>query len=184
MIWRLLVLVCVGVSFCAPVASAQTPDDVELQVKAAFVYQFTRYVEWPAGALGPGAPFSVCVVAQTSVRQAIEQVLEGERVDGRPIRLTTPATPDAAKSCQLLYIESKSMAQGEPMLGAVHRSPVLTISDAAEFAENGGHIQLLRDGTRVRFDLNQTSARECGLTLRSQLLRVARTILIPSADAP
>jgi hypothetical protein len=155
-----------------------------LQVKAAFVYQFTRYVQWPAGVPPAGVPFSVCVVAQSTVRQAIGQVLEGEQVEGRPIRLTSPATPEAARACQVLYVEARSMAQGEPMLAAVQRSPVLTISDASEFAGNGGHIQLVRDGTRVRFDLNQTSARECGLTLRSQLLRVARSILVPGPGIP
>jgi hypothetical protein len=182
---RLRVLICLVPALAAPMAGfAQAANDVELQVKAAFVYQFTRYVEWPVTALTPGAPFSVCVVAQSRVRQAIEQVLAGERVEGRSIRLVVPATPEAARSCQLLYIEAKSMAEGETMLGAVHRSPVLTISDASEFVPNGGHIQLVRDGTRVRFDVNQTSARESGLTFRSQLLRVARGIRIPAADAP
>ena len=182
---RLFIISCLVTTLAASVSGfAQATNDVELQVKAAFVYQFTRYVEWPVKALPPGAPFSVCVVAQNTVRQAIEQVLAGERVEGRPIRLISPTTPEAARSCQLLYIEGKSMAAGEPMLGAVHRSPVLTISDASEFVPNGGHIQLVRDGTRVRFDVNQTSARECGLTHRSQLLRVARDIKIPAANAP
>jgi len=179
---HLLVIAFVGFSVATPMSARQTPGDYELQVKAAFVYQFTRYVEWPTGALAPGAPFSVCVVAQNSVRRAIEQVLDGERFDGRPIRLLTPSTPDAAKACHLLYIEAGSMAQGEPLLGAVERSPVLTISDASDFVENGGHIQLFREGPRVRFDLNRTTAAERGLVLRSQLLRVARAIRVPAAD--
>ena len=181
---RLLVLAFLGASLSWPVSAAQAPGDFELQVKAAFVYQFTRYVEWPAGALAPGASFSVCVVAQSSVRRAIEQVLEGERFEGRPIRLMTPSTPEAARTCHLLYIEAGSMAQGEPLLGAVERSPVLTISDASDFVDNGGHIQLFREGSRVRFDLNRTTATQRGLTLRSQLLRVARAIRLPAADIP
>jgi hypothetical protein len=182
---RLFTVGCLAAMLALPVCGlAQVNTDVELQVKAAFVYQFTRYVEWPSTSLAPGAPFLVCVVAQRTVRQAIEQVLAGERVEGRPIRLISPTTPESARSCQLLYIEGKSMADGEAMLGAVHRSPVLTISDASEFVPNGGHIQLVREGTRVRFDVNQTSARACGLTFRSQLLRVARDVKIPAANAP
>jgi hypothetical protein len=180
----LFALAYVGIWLGLPVSAAQSAADYELQVKAAFVYQFTRYVEWPTGALAPGAPFSVCVVAQSSVRRAIEHVLEGERFEGRPIRLLTPSTPDAAKACHLLYIEAGSMAQGEPLLGAVERSPVLTISDASDFVDNGGHIQLFREGPRVRFDLNRTTAGQRGLVLRSQLLRVARAIRVPAADLP
>ncbi len=180
---RLLLIACLAGSLTASLTGAQVTDDAELQVKAAFVYQFTRYVEWPAGALPPGAPFSVCVVAQNQVRRAIEQVLEGERVDGRPIRLITP-TVESATSCHLLYIEAGSMAQGEAILGVVEQKPVLTISDASDFALNGGHIQLVRDGPRVRFDLNRSSATSRGLVLRSQLLRVARQIRVPGADAP
>jgi hypothetical protein len=181
---HLLVIAFVGIWLGLPVSAAQSAADYELQVKAAFVYQFTRYVEWPTGALEPGAPFSVCVVAQSSVRRAIEHVLEGERFDGRPIRMMTPSTPEAARTCHLLYVEAGAMAQGEPLLGAVERSPVLTISDASDFVENGGHIQLFREGPRVRFDLNRTTATQRGLTLRSQLLRVARAIRVPAANIP
>ena len=181
---RMLVAALLGVSVAAPRAVVQDPTETENHVKAAFVYQFTRYVEWPRGVLADGAPFMVCVVAQNMMRHAIEQALDGERVEGRPIRLTSPTTPEAARACHLLYIESRSMAQGEPLLGAVHKLPVLTISDSSEFAPNGGHIQLFREGTRVRFNLNQTSAKDCGLTLRSQLLRIAAKILIPAANIP
>jgi hypothetical protein len=157
------------------------PADVGRQVsdadvKAAFLFNFTRFVEWPSAATQPSAPFRLCVVADRQTTAVIEKTMEGESVNGRPSQTTVPATPEDARVCQILFVGRSETGRLAQLLAAVRDRPVLTVSDAARFTTRGGMIGFVLDDDRVRFDVNLGAAKRSGLQISSRLLRVARYV--------
>lgn len=145
-------------------------------VKAAYLFNFTRFVEWPEGALPLGEPFRLCAIADTRTTAAIAQTMQGEPVHGRPSETMTPRSADEARACHMLFVGRSEMAASAPILSAVHDRPVLTISDSAQFIRRGGAIEFVLEEGRVRFDVNLDNARRAGLSISSRLLRVARSV--------
>jgi hypothetical protein len=112
----------------------------------------------------------------SSFEESVDKVLEDETKGGRAMIRTVPETPAAARSCHILYIE-RTEGELAQYVAAVRDRPVLTVSDSAELLALGGHIALVRVDNRIRFDINLANARQSGITLRSQLLRVARKVI-------
>ncbi len=147
--------------------SAAQPS-LEYQVKAAFLLNFVRFVEWPPGTLGTDAPFNVCIVGGDPFGPAIDQIVEGESVSGHKLTVTRLREGQQA-SCQVLY-----MAGGQA--GNTAAPGVLTVGESDEFIRHGGIIAFVIDNRRVRFDINLKAATSAGLKLSSKLLAVARSI--------
>ena len=180
---RLVAAACAAASLSVcGAAVAQTP--AENEVRAAFLYNFTKFVEWPST---PGAkttePFRMCVVADAGFTRVVDTIVQGESVMGRPLVVVTPATAEAARTCQLLYVGQAERERGGRLLAAVRDQPVLTVGDSPRFIESGGTIQFVLDNQRVRFDVNLQAAERSGLHVSSSLLRVARHIT-PSRTEP
>jgi hypothetical protein len=152
-----------------------TPQVSEIDVKAAFLFNFTRFVEWP-NAAATSAPFRLCVVADRTTTAVIQKTMEGESVNGRPSQTTVPATPEDARVCQILFVGRSETGRLAPLLAAVRDRPVLTVSDAARFTTRGGMIGFVLEDDRVRFDVNLAAAKRSGLQISSRLLRVARNV--------
>lgn len=149
--------------------SASEPD-----VKAAFLYNFTRFVSWPAG-IPPGTePFRVCVIADAETTAAVERTMAGETVHGRPAETRVPTTPRQIKSCQMLFVGRSAEERAGPMLAAARESPVLIVGDGETFPKRGGAIGFVLEDGRLRFDIAPRNAQRTGLTISSRLLGVAR----------
>jgi hypothetical protein len=173
---RIAAAACMAVSLvvCAAPA-AQTPAEDE--VRAAFLYNFTKFVEWPSPPGQKSAePFRMCVVADADFTRVVDAIIRGETVLGRPLVLATPATPEVARTCQMLYVAQGERERGTRLVAAVRDLPVLTVSDAPRFLASGGAIQFVLDNRRVRFDINLAAAERARLRVSSNLLRVARNI--------
>ena len=176
--------ICAVLAIVHPIAQ-QPRASLEGAVKAAFLYQFIRYVEWPPKGLPDGSgPFRVCTVADGAFDETLDKVLEGETAGGRPLIRVTPETPQEARRCQILFISKDDVARGEILLESVLTIPVLTVSDAPDFLHSGGQIRMLRDDNRIRFDVNLPAVKRSGLTLRSQLLRLARQVTTDPGGRP
>lgn len=147
----------------------------EHAVKAAFLYNFTRFVAWPDGIPAASEPFRLCVVADAPTRAAIEETMQGELIQGRPAEVHVPQTPQEARRCQILYIGRGAGARGTQMLNTVRSHPVLTVGETNGFIEQGT-IQFVVENDRVRFDVNMANAERARLTVNSRLLRVARDV--------
>jgi hypothetical protein len=157
-------------------AQTQAPEP---DIKAAYLYNFTKYVEWPSEG-GPGTgPFRLCVVSDEVTRRAIERTVDGETVNGRPLVLLAPQTPQHAQQCQILFVGRSERQQASRLLAAVRDQPVLTVGDSSRFTEEGGMIEFLLQDNRVRFDVNLARAQQSKLRVSSNLLRVARKVLEP-----
>jgi hypothetical protein len=155
-------------------AAAQQPDSSEAPVKAAFLYNFTKFVEWPDTAFAqPSAPFVVCAFADAAFRRALEAILENEQVRGRPITVA-PASLEDPRGCHIAYFAQGEAERQERMLDAVKHLPVLTVGEGRRFLERGGQISFLVENDRVRFAISRRAAGAAKLTISSKLLRVAR----------
>ena len=166
--------VCAAASLlvCAR-ATAQTPEN---EVRAAFLYNFTKFVEWPQVPAHVGEPFRMCIASEDDFALVVEAIVKGESVGGRPIAVETPATSEAARACQVLFVSHGERERGARMLAAVRDLPVLTVGDSPRFLQSGGAIQFVLENRRVRFDINLPAIDRAGLRVSSDLLRVARTI--------
>ena len=164
-----------AVLFSAP-APAQ-PAVAESDIKAAFLYNFAKYVVWPDTAFANG-DFHLCVAADRQFVASLDAIIAGETIEGRQVTRLTPTTPEAARSCHILFV-----GRGEPLAyrlySSLERLPVLLVGDAPDFLDQGGMVTFVREGDRVRFDVDVTVAEQAGLTISSRLLRIARRVLSP-----
>jgi YfiR/HmsC-like len=167
----------VAVVLAAPeVTRAQSPQaSLENDVKAAFLYHFTKYVEWPAPS-APDEPFRLCALADTAFIAALDRTIGEEFVDGRRLVRAEPRSVDDARRCAILYVGTGYAAQAAPMLAAIRDLPVLTVGEGAPFLQHGGAIGFLLENNRVRFDISVHAIQRSGLKASSKLLRVARTV--------
>jgi hypothetical protein len=149
------------------------PQVGEADVKAAYLFNFTRFVEWPAGTPAPSNPFRLCVLADGTMTALIERTMTGEAVKGHTSETAVPASIEEARRCQILFVGRSEMSRARPMLAALRDDPVLTVSDAARFVETGGMIEFVRVDENVRFRVNLEAARRSHISISSRLLRVA-----------
>jgi uncharacterized protein DUF4154 len=156
----------------ASAAIGQPPTEYE--VKAAFLLNFARFVEWPPEK-GQG-PFVVAVLGEDPFGPALDRTFEGNGVGGRPSEVRRlPRLEDASRT-QILFIGKSEERRLPAILAALRGTHVLTVSDIPGFAERGGMIGLRLEERRVRFDINPEPAAESGLKLSSQLLKLARIV--------
>jgi hypothetical protein len=150
---------------------------LEPDVKAAFLYNFTKYIAWPGAPAPGGEPFRLCVLADAEFTQAVDRIIAGESVEGRALARTEPHSADEARRCAILYVGRGHHERGAPLLAAVRQSPVLTVGESPRFVEEGGAIAFVLENNRVRFDISPERLQRSGLVVSSKLLRVARRIV-------
>lgn len=162
-----------------PVSAQSTPAG-ESDVKAAFLLNFTKFINWPATAFA-GTPdvFRVCVFAEPTFVQSVQRMLQDETVRGRPIQVETPDSAERARSCHIAYFALSSVDHAAGVLPTLRQVPVLTVGESRRFLAQGGALAFVLDDNRVRFDVNKKAVERAGLTISSKLLRVARRVTPP-----
>jgi hypothetical protein len=156
--------------------SKQAAKFNEYQVKAAYLKNFVQFVDWPADSAGaPNEPYPICVLGADPFGAALDGALSGESVNHHPLIPRRLANAKQATSCRVLYISSDE-AEVRRGLSAVENASILTVSDYPEFLDRGGMIQFVIDNNHVRFEINLIAARKVGLTLSSELLKIARSV--------
>jgi hypothetical protein len=148
----------------------------EYAVKAAFLYHFAKFTEWPAAAGGPNPPVvHMCVLGDDPFGQALEDLSE-RGADGLRVDVRHVTRVEAQPRCHILFI---SMSEGDRLaedLARASRDSILTVSDLAGFAQAGGVIQFVLEDGKVRFWINRAAAERGGLHLSSRLLALARIV--------
>jgi hypothetical protein len=174
---RFLAIVAFVSALSAPRGlNAQAPKPTEYEVEAAYLSNFGRFIEWPVRAVAATDPFNVCVLGQDPFGPLLEAALRGETLGGAPmVAKRVPGVEDVA-GCRILFVGSSKDSQLKPILAVLGKSNILTVSDMPGFTKGGGMIQFVLDGNRVRFEINLTAAQHAGLTLSSELLKVAVAI--------
>jgi hypothetical protein len=163
-------IICTGV----PILQAQAPKASEFQVKAAYLFNFGRFVQWSDP--GTSETFEICVLGSDPFGSALDSTLAGGTIAGKNVTAKRIARPQDVNSCRVLYISSSEEGRLREDLQALDKARVLTVSDIPGFSERGGMIGFVSEGNRVRFDVNLDSAAGAGLTLSSELLKVATNV--------
>jgi hypothetical protein len=153
---------------------AQQVKPTEYEVKATYLYKFGRFVEWPAKLTqAQSDSFSICVLGHDPFGPALNVMIADETIAGKSVTAKRVPTPHEAANCRVLFIGSSERARLKQILTALGDSSVLTVSDLPEFTQRGGMVQFISEGDRVRFEVNLVAAERAGLTLSSELLKVA-----------
>ena len=151
---------------------AQRSNPSEYEVKAAYLYDFGKFVAWPAK-VAAADDFSICVLGEDPFGPTFDATIAGEAINGKKVVVNRIAKPHEAMSCRILFISASEESQLKEILATLDKTSVLTVSDISQFTRRGGMIQFVIDASRVRFEVNVTTAERAGLTLSSQLLKVA-----------
>ncbi|MBM0108021.1 YfiR family protein [Steroidobacter sp. S1-65] len=139
----------------------------ETQFKAAYLFNFAKFVEWPAGVATDTV--TICFIGGAGVYQELASGIENKRVGSRRLVALQLTDSQAADACNAVYVEAPLPASINSFAGR----PVLTVSNAADFAANGGMIELFTENHRLRFLINVESAERVGLRISSDLLKLA-----------
>jgi hypothetical protein len=150
----------------------------EHRVKAAYLYQFGRYVEWPASAFASAeSPFVIGVLAEDPIAFEMSQILQDKKTQNRPIEIRRFAASAENIACHMLFLSGAvpSGVQAE-VLRRVSGKPILLVGDAYGFAERGGVIGFVVEDDRIRLNISKKTAERQGLIISSKLLRVTRVV--------
>jgi YfiR/HmsC-like len=159
----------------APSASAQQSKPEEYQVKAVYLFNFGRFIEWPDAAI-KGQTFTICVLGEDPFGRVLDTTLAGEAINNRKLVARRIGSVRDATNCQILFISSSEASRVAEIVTAMNKTGTLTVSDTPGFANKGGMIQFVLVENKVRFDVNLTAAEKEGLTISSQLLKVAANV--------
>ena len=164
---------------CGPLRlGAQSSETLEFEVKAAMIYNFTRFVEWPVEAFSDAkAPFVVALLGDDALGRFVETAMKDKSVAGHPIHCRRVQSVPSGEPYHLLLLPRGEKRHVAEYLRAAARAGVLTVGDTEGFAAAGGVIGITLDGKKARFDVNLDSAARAKLTVSSKLLRLARTVL-------
>jgi hypothetical protein len=149
---------------------AEVDRSLEYQVKAAYLYNFIKFVEWPARATT--GPISICVAGRNPFGMVLTDTVRGEAVGGRTLTARVISEPDAR--CSVLFVPEDVVAA--PFLRAVRDTPTLTVGETDDFLGQGGMINLVVEGGKVRFDVNTEAPDRVELRISSRMLRLARNV--------
>jgi hypothetical protein len=170
-------MACVALLLAPSLRAADAPSLKEFELKAAYLYNFTKFTAWPNGTFADeSAPIVVGVMADERVGAALLKLVKGHPVNGREVIVRTLTRRDEVRGLQVLYID-KTQEGALQSIASVFSSPgLLTVGDSERFAQLGGTIRLLVEGDRLQFEISAVAAQRAGLSLSSQLLMLAKTV--------
>lgn len=162
-------------------SSAQQQHPTDSQVKAAYLYNFGKFVRWqPDHPTNP--EMLICILGKDPFGPILDTTVEGESIDGRKLAVKRFARVQDAASCSILFISSSEESQLGSILVVAKRFRVLTVSDIPRFAERGGVIGFVLQQDKIRFEVNRSAAEQAHLTLSSELLKVASRLYNKAAE--
>jgi hypothetical protein len=171
-----LMMMAAGWTTEISVTSAAEPLP-EYQVKAAFLINFPKYVEWPADAFAEtNSPIVIAVKSETEVAREIEKVVAGRTVSGRDIVLKRLAADEETGPCHIRFVSAGEQQRSPNLLATLKGGSILTVGESDSFLERGGIINLARRNEKIALEVNLPAADQARITISSKLLSVARVV--------
>ena len=147
------------------------------QVKAAFIYNFLKFVDWPADSVSnTNAPFVVGILGKDPFGPTLDNALMAKSVKGRPILVRRLENENAALECQVVFISSSERRRFRQILAKTSGRPILTIGESDEFATTGGTINFVTEENRIKFQINVDAVKQARLKADAQLLNLAKIV--------
>jgi len=154
-------------------ALAAAQDVTEPNLKAAFIYHFAKFTEWPVQVLPADEPFVICVLGDAAVEDALERTVKGRVLAAHGI-VVSHVTEAFPRACHVLYLSGLTIAKATPLIAGLRDAPVLTLSDIDGFTTMGGIAQFFFEHGQLRFKVDRDSAKRARLQISSRLLQLAR----------
>lgn len=154
----------------AAVSAGQTAEEYE--VKAAFIYNFTKFVEWPQGT--ESASFWICILGDDPFESAIEKLTAGKSAYGRPIQVKRLKGASEGKQCRIVFVGASERGKASRLVEATRGTAVLTVGESSEFLRAGGMVVLSMESDRVSVVVNPTATQAAGLKVSAKLMTLAK----------
>ena len=155
-------------------ARAQAPPPSEYQIKAAFLFNFAKFVEWPPKAFAEASsPMVIGILGDNPFHDDLSRTIQGKAIDGRPLVIKEYSSPVEATNCHILFISTSEKKRLPEILQTLKGASVLTVGETEQFTENGGMINFFLEGTKTRFQINKDAATSAGLKISAKLMSLA-----------
>jgi hypothetical protein len=149
----------------------------EYQVKAAFLYNFAKFVEWPPHVFKTGKdPITICIFGQSPLGNALDEAVAGKLVEGRPFLIRSIEEIVPTCNCQILFVGSAERKRFRSFAGNLRGAGILTVGETQGFASSGGVINFKLEGGRIRLEINPEAAERSQLRISSKLLSLAEIV--------
>lgn len=154
----------------------EAQESNEYQIKAAFLYNFAKFIDWPAEAFASGgAPLVIGVVGTDPFGSALDQAINGKNVAGRQLIVRRLKWGQNLRACHILFISSSERQHLPQIIQSLRGTSVLTVGDVGGFTQQGGIINFTLEASKVRFEINTRGADQAGLKVSSKLLQLGRS---------
>jgi hypothetical protein len=158
-------------------AAAQTNPPSEYQVKAAFLFNFAKFVDWPPSSFAsPQSPFAICILGADPFGKTIDDALEGKAIGDHPVIVQRAKDAAEVRRCQMVFISSSEKQHLAEIIARLQGANVLIVGETERFANSGGTIELMLEQNHIRFAINTDAAETAGLRISSKLLALAKVV--------
>lgn len=155
----------------------QEAPTVEYQVKAAFLYNFAKFIEWPTETFpSDKSPITFCVFGHDPFGNALEEALRGKTLNNREFLTRRPKDYPEMKTCQLVFVSGQEDKHLPEILSSLKSASVLVVGESDDFAERGGTVQFFLENNKLRFAVNVDAAKRAHLQISSKLLALAKIV--------
>lgn len=155
--------------------SSATPS--EYQVKAAFIYNFTKFIEWPGGAFtGESSPFVIGVVGKDPFGAELEKPLDGKTMNGRAFVIKRFKQVSDMQTCHILFVCGSEKDRLPKVMERVVKANTLVVGDMPQFVQRGGMVNFFVEDKRVRFEINPDSTERAGLKISAKMMSLAKVV--------
>ncbi|HKX29445.1 MAG TPA: YfiR family protein [Blastocatellia bacterium] len=174
---RLLLIAALAVASPDPNGNAQTQPASVSQIKAAYLYNFAKLVEWPADAFKDAdSPVVLGLVGDEPFGEILDQNMAGRKANGRKVVIVRLKASDNLRACHLLFISASEKSRVPQILAGLKGANVLTVAEIPHFAQSGGIINFFQEEKRVQFEINVEAAERAKLKISSRLLSLAKLV--------
>jgi hypothetical protein len=175
---RKSILIIAGASFFGlafiPPQKREARDETE--VKAVFLFNFAHFVEWPPEAFGADSSLVIGILGKDPFGAYLDETVRDEVVNGYPLKVERYASVQQVKQCHILFIKASRSIRVEHVLRKLKGKQILTVSDAANFARQGGMIRLMNDDNKIKLQINLSAVKDSNISISSKLLGLSEII--------
>jgi hypothetical protein len=166
-----------GFAFSGPPAWSQSNTTSGYEVKAAFLFNFAKFIDWPSTSFAtPQSPFAICILGQDPFGNILDDSLRGKMIGARPLAVSRIKNKAGGRRCQIVFVSSTESAHLAEILGSLGGVNVLIVGETNGFAASGGTIEFTLEENHVRFTINIAAADHSGLKFSSKLLALSKIV--------
>lgn len=174
---RLFAALLLATLFHVSAVRPQTEESAEYQLKAAFLFNFAKFVQWPPNSFAnPQSEFGICVLGDDPFGRSIDDVLRGKAIGEHPVMISRYKTLPEMTHCQMVFVSASEKKRLPEILAALKGTSTLAVGETDGFAASGGVIQFTLEEQRVRFIINLDAAERANLQISSKLLALAKLV--------